>query len=64
MKLRLNKLTKKKSKPKSELDESVVTPLLMKHWRKNDTAMSYLKTRFPKPDATGDFLKSIIAARS
>ena len=64
MRLKLSRLKKQKAKPESEVDESVVTPLLMKHWRSNDTAMSYLKTRFPNPDATGDFLKSIIAARA
>ena len=46
-----------------EIDEGVVTKALMKHWRNNADAKSYLKTRFQKGHATGDFLKSIIEVR-
>ena len=56
MKLRL-------SKNKGPVDESVVTPALMKHWRNNADAKSYLNRRFPKSDPTGDFLKAIVAVR-
>lgn len=55
-KLRVRKLSK-------EIDESVVTPTLIKHWRNNYDAMAYLNKRFLNGDATGDFLKSIIGAR-
>lgn len=56
MKLRVKKQSKK-------LDESVVTPVLVKHWKNNYDAMAYLKKRFTEGDATGDFLKSIIEVR-
>jgi len=55
-KLRVKKLSK-------VIDESVVTETLIKHWRKNDSAMNYLNKRFPEGDATGDFLKRIIELR-
>lgn len=56
MKLRVRKRN-------TQIDESVVTDALLKHWRNNADAKSYLKMRFPKPDPTGDFLKGIISRR-
>ena len=56
IKLRVKKVSK-------IIDESVVTDILIKHWKKNDSAMNYLNKRFPDGDATGDFLKSIIKIR-
>ncbi len=56
MKLRVKKLSK-------EIDESVVTPVLVKHWKNNYDALAYLNKRFEKGDATGDFLKEIIRLR-
>jgi hypothetical protein len=55
-KLRVRKLSK-------EIDESVVTPVLVKYWKNNYDALAYLNKRFEKGDATGDFLKAIIGAR-
>lgn len=55
-KLRVRKVSK-------VIDESVVTDILIKHWKRNDSAMNYLNKRFPAGDATGDFLKSIIQLR-
>lgn len=52
------------SKKRGQIDESVVTDALIKHWRNNASATSYLRLRFPKPDPTGDFLKAIIAVRA
>lgn len=56
IKLRVRKLSK-------VIDESVVTDILIKHWKNNDSAMNYLNKRFPAGDATGDFLKGIIKLR-
>ncbi len=56
IKLRVKKVSK-------VIDESVVTDILIKHWKKNDSAMNYLNKRFPDGDATGDFLKGIIKLR-
>ena len=56
IKLRVKKLSK-------VIDESVVTVILIKHWKQNDSAMNYLNKRFPAGDATGDFLKEIIQLR-
>jgi hypothetical protein len=50
-------------KRSTTIDEEVVTPTLIKHWRNNYDAMAYLNKRFVKGDATGDFLKSIINRR-
>lgn len=56
IKLRVKKLSK-------VIDESVVTDILIKHWKQNDSAMNYLNKRFPDGDATGDFLKGIVRVR-
>ena len=56
MKLRL-------SKKQGPIDESVVTDAMIKHWRTNASATSYLRLRFPKSDPTGDYLKASIAVR-
>jgi len=56
IKLRVKKVSK-------VIDESVVTVILIKHWKQNDSAMNYLNKRFPAGDATGDFLKEIIQLR-
>lgn len=50
-------------KPSTKIDESVITESLQRHWRNNYDARVYLNKRFPDGDATGDFLKSIIALR-
>ena len=55
---------RKEPEPVFDFDEDLLGPGLFKYWKQPDKIMGYLRQRYPKPDAVGDFLKDVARIRA